>query len=798
MRQSSDNPEPERDRAQASPGYALFQLARALTTAEQHEDPATRERAQQRIAKWTSVWNGMLSGGLEVGSRTPVSDAPAWATLEVVTGGFATGNLLASGPLSADEQARLDELVPGAESSSRQLLNAYYLTEAGFRELTALLASGLYHVRIPEEGALPVVAWLLHHGHAEAARALLDEIGPFFSRLRFYPSVAAHPRRSGSTVFLQKVATTIADLKKVQPNLQILTQKEAIEVWHPLYDRTVALFLETVDGAPPVLAASSTDKKSIAGLHHEITGGWPCQRYPSDWIARGQKLLDEFTKKRAEYQHCTKPDRGKENFAQLREYLARCVPDPASLSGRDVGRIRLILARYVAKRGVPASEGCTRQRMAQRHQADIPSYSDIAHVLVSRLARLSADAGIEDFSLVTAPISHEEMTASKVVVGSVPPEHLVRKVRRSLAETIDVLVEEDVITSGEVLARVLPQISSTVRAAGITDPALSQLYSAIYRAFRQRRSLLLLNLEAQVRLEELPWVAAVERFRCDDLPAQDVSRQTLEEIVALVVTSFPHAIIPNKLLQELRALAKGAALDLPLVDELAADIFMGEFGSKFGVAAKQAATLLEGTLYERYYGIDFAEIRALPENETRQKRSWLHRTPPDAFAELCARRAGVKIEGWDPATNGMIIEQQQILTTQNLAVLFRALEFNTTLQGCLGDLARRCFLWICSRQQMKIDRWHARLIMVKNTAYAWRQMVFFLALLPQEAVQNVLAFARAELDARETAFRERFDPVLRGLEIAASGERLSDDHGARRFFGWSKQKHWLLADTKQP
>ena len=78
----------------------------------------------------------------------------------------------------------------------------------------------------------------------------------------------------------------------------------------------------------------------------------------------------------------------------------------------------------------------------------------------------------------------------------------------------------------------------------------------------------------------------------------------------------------------------------------------------------------------------------------------------------------------------MIVEQQQILTTQNLAVLFQELGLTATLRDQLGDLAKECFQWICQRQQMKINDWHAKLIMVKNTAYAWRQMIFFLALLP--------------------------------------------------------------------
>src|SRR5215510_14104639 len=109
---------------------------------------------------------------------------------------------------------------------------------------------------------------------------------------------------------------------------------------------------------------------------------------------------------------------------------------------------------------------------------------------------------------------------------------------------------------------------SGLRAAAISDSALRQLYGAIYRAFRRRRSLLLLNLEKQVQLEELPWIAAIDRFRTDDPSNRELSKQALEEVSLLTLTSFPHAIFPNKLLQELRALVKTAELNLPLVEEM--------------------------------------------------------------------------------------------------------------------------------------------------------------------------------------------------------------------------------------
>jgi len=86
----------------------------------------------------------------------------------------------------------------------------------------------------------------------------------------------------------------------------------------------------------------------------------------------------------------------------------------------------------------------------------------------------------------------------------------------------------------------------------------------------------------------------------------------------------------------------------------------------------------------------------------------------------------------------MIIEQQQILTTQNLAALFVGLDLSSTLHGQLEEMAMQCIRWICRRLQRNIDQWHDRLIMLKNTASTWRQMVFFLAVLPARSVAEFL------------------------------------------------------------
>ena len=56
---------------------------------------------------------------------------------------------------------------------------------------------------------------------------------------------------------------------------------------------------------------------------------------------------------------------------------------------------------------------------------------------------------------------------------------------------------------------------------------LSGLYGQAYAAFRRRRSLLLLNLEHQVRFDELPWIAALQPFRADSADTARAARQAL-------------------------------------------------------------------------------------------------------------------------------------------------------------------------------------------------------------------------------------------------------------------------------
>src|SRR5687768_13481417 len=105
------------DQLRINPGYPFGQLIKALSGAG--------ERAAERVKQWQQVLGGLLDGSLRVGSRTPIVGTPAWVTLEVVHGGFATGSFAAEGPLQEHEREKLASLSRPANATERAALNLH-------------------------------------------------------------------------------------------------------------------------------------------------------------------------------------------------------------------------------------------------------------------------------------------------------------------------------------------------------------------------------------------------------------------------------------------------------------------------------------------------------------------------------------------------------------------------------------------------------------------------------------------------------------------------------------------------
>jgi hypothetical protein len=764
--------------AQANPGYAAGRLAAALRTASSHEDPDTRRRAEERGHKWRAVLTGMANGLLAIGSRTPVAGLPAWVTPEVVRGGFATGEPGAGGPLLPHERAAARRAgVP----EERQVLFAHFLSEDGLTELYGLLDSGRYEVAVPEEAALLTVAWLIRAGETEAALDLVAELAPFAGRLRFAPRPSARPAPGADAVHRSTVGDARSALSRRRPSTAVETQREALAVWQPFGDELLAHWLEVIDTDGFVRVPPREPGR------HATTAG------PA-WHARSVVLLQRYRDLARRHTHCTKHRKPKENLGilcgALEDTVAGREPD-----ARRLGLLRHAVASMVRRRGLPGSAAHTALRREQAAQAALPSHHALAGLVLDRLAELPADDGITDVGPFVADVSEPEADRTGLPAGAGVPPAVRRPVEAALSAPLGTLVERGVVPSAEVLAGLVPQLVAATTAEAHPDPALRTLAAANYRAFRNRRSLLLLNLERQVRAEELPWVRAVAAHRVD-AEASDVSAAALRQLGGLAVHAFPATILPNPLVRELSVLARQADLGAPLVEELAADIFMGTFTPKFLAAARVAAELLGGgSLYERYYGIDYRAVRnlAIVEAGEAAGRSYGARTSP-GFADLCRRRAADLAPGsgggsW-VAANGTVIEQAQILTTHNLATLVHRV--GIAPEHGWDELARRSFVTVC-RLTARVHRNPRPLGTIKDVAYAWRQMVFHLSLCTPGGRARTLAWLPAETARHPWHVAARLAPALTGLLQVAEGGSAREGDG-RLLLGWSTGGHWLRPD----
>lgn len=457
--------------------------------------------------------------------------------------------------------------------------------------------------------------------------------------------------------------------------------------------------------------------------------------------------------------------------------------------------------------GVPGSDA---HRALRSSQVAGPSHGRIARVLAERLEALAQPGeGLTRESAAAAlqPIATTEQRES-VPPGTPMPAHLAARLAAVEEAPLATLLGRGVVGSGEVLATLLPQLSGPALATRYTDASARTLYAASYRAFRRRRSLLLLWLQHQVRFSELPWIAALEACAdADPLPALE---ETLRQLAAFAITAFPETITPNKLVSELAALAKAARPQtagederpwLPLVEEVASDIFMGTFSVKFLRAARIALPFLQslpgGSLYGRYYGLDGERVLAMD----RLEEKWGGQTCPD-FDAYCLELAALPSGGNPRARNGAMIEQAAILTTHNLAVLVNGLRLQPLLEARWEGLAERVLVAVLDRLERRVipESIHRtqRMRASKTLAFGWRQAIFFLSFLEPTAQRAFVAKSNTLLAARTPTARERFAPVLAGLERAVSGHALPREashrecEGCRRLLGWTVETPFLM------
>jgi hypothetical protein len=133
--------------------------------------------------------------------------------------------------------------------------------------------------------------------------------------------------------------------------------------------------------------------------------------------------------------------------------------------------------------------------------------------------------------------------------------------------------------------------------------------------------------------------------------------------------------------------------------------------------------------------------------------------------------------------NGTVIEQAQILTTANLAVLVDPIGVRP-VDGWRPP-AERAFRDVVRLIDQLPNHDHP-LRPVKDAAYAWRQMIFYLSLCSGPERLGLLDWARAHTGEQSGWTRPRLTALLDGLEGVP---------GQQPFLGWTATgSHWLLAN----
>lgn len=681
--------------------------------------------------------------------------------------------LRAGGPLLPHERALCERLGIDPKRGPRLYLNGWHLG-AGLSQMRDLLNRGGFALTRSHEGVALFIAWLLEQGHDDAAAAMLAPFTPFLTEVRLYPQPCDEPSDLPLPQCIRLIEETRKVLRAVPQSQRTTALRTAIRIWLPLFDRVVSLFAETRDPQ-----------------------GQPCQHWPSDWRARAAETVD------AVRSAGLMPHR--RHFMFLFRILEIAVNDPASLTARHIGRVRLILDDIARTRGLPGDPRHEALRDRQQAEARKPSQHDLAQVVAQRLDNVPARAGLTDIEPWVRPVTEQEAAAFDIAVAS-PVSAFVRKeVERSLSAPIHELGARGVFREPDDILPVYNGLAANAQRAWFADPRVNRVYEKQLAASHWGEETFLSTLPAR------KWLHALMAFTQIDVRSAWADELTV--LVDTLIRTFPHdpipmsfwsAPAPDAVLRMLRYVASEANITLPappsppppgwmfwkrdpapsapsearipLEARLTNAAFFASSTPERLHAIQLAGPLLADTPYARYYDIDYAHLNTNPRLQTYGRhtaaelenlcteRARASHLPPRSRGKKNKGAAGHPPDLTRIAVNDLeILEQAHVLSANNLALLLTALPLSVNDPDVLERLSQLCFTWICKRLSVILGADRRQNYRRARIAHAWRYMLAYQSLIRPSRFDAFTAWARQHLSRSPSHVRALLEPYVEGL-----------------------------------
>ena len=507
------------------------------------------------------IINGVLNKGVSLGGRVD-NNRPEWVTPQITKWGFSTGDHVAGGPLKQHELDIFEKISKSQKNENkRYMINDWCLnTPQGRQWITSLADSGQYSTPTMEEGCILVIVLL---GDKKIANDLINEIKPWMTELRFFPepktvdlNAALIPRSSLQN--LEKLSKKLSgEIKGITTQLKMFQKRiEKTAKFNTMYVtiyNKASKVLELLRG--PKTRSFDTGvkelKRDLSKIQKDINSFGIRKKINRTTAKKFLHIIETFL----QYEMKTS-----EKFVKHIEFHISCVAPTLTRRSGDVKEI------------------------TSKQKDAVDQRSELLEILKPMYDSNGIEKDIVDELVIKFPLVE-------------------KSIRKSTLGTLTELCDYGLLGSSEEFSdqvSVVADIHLSLDRSLVFNTVPYQILALnFHRAFSVRRSRLLLDLNTQVKISEIPWYVVFKNtFQTISPDTFDLSKS----IFINYLSNFAGTQMPNKFVDILSNTLGWAGL----VKEIASDIFMGSFVKTFGAQSKERESIFGvDTPYGSYYSSAF-------------------------------------------------------------------------------------------------------------------------------------------------------------------------------------------------